>query len=109
MPSGPRLRAESGVIGDPKASTADVRSVSRRLPVLRELAALDSDQGNLMRGGTTSPNRPGRLWRRHGLNRDSYRRVSRQPAAWASSTEQNQRVPLLIFIWILAYQRLAGV
>ena len=38
-----------------------------------------------------------------------YRRVSRQPAASASSTEQNQRVPLLIFIWILAYQRLEGV
>jgi len=38
-----------------------------------------------------------------------YRRVSRQPAAWASSTEQNQRVPLLIFMLILAYQRLAGV
>src|ERR1700676_960940 len=38
-----------------------------------------------------------------------YRRVSRQPAASASSTEQNQRVPLLIFILICAYQRLVGV
>ena len=38
-----------------------------------------------------------------------YRRVSRQPAASASSTEQNQRVPLLIFISILAYQRLVGL
>ncbi|OIQ71460.1 hypothetical protein GALL_469240 [mine drainage metagenome] len=38
-----------------------------------------------------------------------YRRVSRQPAASASSTEQNQRVPLLIFISIFAYQRLLGV
>src|SRR5580693_3150706 len=37
-----------------------------------------------------------------------YRLVSRQPAASASSTEQNQRVPLLIFISILAYQRLVG-
>src|SRR3982074_1211219 len=38
-----------------------------------------------------------------------YRLVSRQPAASASSTEQNQRVPLLICIWIFAYQRLGGV
>jgi hypothetical protein len=38
-----------------------------------------------------------------------YRRVSRQPAASASSTEQNQRVPLLIFISILAYHRLVGL
>ena len=36
------------------------------------------------------------------------RLVSRQPAASASSTEQNQRVPLEIFIWIFAYQRLVG-
>ena len=41
--------------------------------------------------------------------RKRYRRVSRQPAASASSTEQNQRVPLLIFISILAYQRLVGL
>ena len=39
---------------------------------------------------------------------NNYRLVSRQPAASASSTEQNQRVPLLIFIWIFAYQRLVG-
>jgi hypothetical protein len=39
---------------------------------------------------------------------ECYRRVSRQPAASASSTEQNQRVPLLIFISIRAYQRLVG-
>ena len=39
---------------------------------------------------------------------ENYRLVSRQPAASASSTEQNQRVPLLIFISILAYQRLVG-
>jgi hypothetical protein len=38
----------------------------------------------------------------------SYRFVSRQPAASASSTEQNQRVPLLTFILICAYQRLVG-
>ena len=38
----------------------------------------------------------------------NYRLVSRQPAASASSTEQNQRVPLLIFISIFAYQRLVG-
>ena len=38
-----------------------------------------------------------------------YLRVSRQPAASASSTEQNQRVPLLIFILIWVYQRLVGV
>lgn len=38
-----------------------------------------------------------------------YLLVSRQPAASASSTEQNQRVPLLIFILIWAYQRLVGV
>ena len=38
-----------------------------------------------------------------------YRRVSRQPAASASSTEQNQRVPLVIFILIWAYQRLVGL
>jgi hypothetical protein len=38
-----------------------------------------------------------------------YRLVSRQPAASASSTEQNQRVPLVIFISILAYQRLVGL
>ena len=37
-----------------------------------------------------------------------YLRVSRQPAASASSTEQNQRVPLATFIWIFAYQRLVG-
>jgi hypothetical protein len=37
-----------------------------------------------------------------------YRLVSRQPAASASSTEQNQRVPLLIFILIWVYQRLVG-
>src|SRR4051795_3370214 len=37
-----------------------------------------------------------------------YRLVSRQPAASASSTEQNQRVPLEIFISIFAYQRLVG-
>jgi hypothetical protein len=37
-----------------------------------------------------------------------YRLVSRQPAASASSTEQNQRVPLLICILIFAYQRLVG-
>jgi len=37
-----------------------------------------------------------------------YRFVSRQPAASASSTEQNQRVPLLIFILIWVYQRLFG-
>jgi len=36
------------------------------------------------------------------------RLVSRQPAASASSTEQNQRVPLEIFISIFAYQRLVG-
>ncbi len=36
------------------------------------------------------------------------RRVSRQPAASASSTEQNQRVPLAMFILIFAYQRLVG-
>ncbi len=40
---------------------------------------------------------------------DFYRRVSRQPAASASSTEQNQRVPLEIFILICAYQRLVGL
>jgi len=38
-----------------------------------------------------------------------YLLVSRQPAASASSTEQNQRVPLLILISILAYQRLVGL
>ena len=38
-----------------------------------------------------------------------YRRVSRQPAASASSTEQNQRVPLAMCIWIFAYQRLVGL
>jgi hypothetical protein len=38
----------------------------------------------------------------------NYRRVSRQPAASASSTEQNQRVPFEIFISIFAYQRLVG-
>jgi hypothetical protein len=38
-----------------------------------------------------------------------YRLVSRHPAASASSTEQNQRVPFVIFILICAYQRLAGV
>ncbi len=38
-----------------------------------------------------------------------YLLVSRQPAASASSTEQNQRVPLATFIWIFAYQRLVGV
>jgi hypothetical protein len=38
-----------------------------------------------------------------------YRRVSRQPAASASSTEQNQRVPFEIFISIFAYQRLVGL
>ncbi len=38
-----------------------------------------------------------------------YRLVSRQPAASASSTEQNQRVPLLMCIWIFAYQRLVGL
>src|SRR4051794_29289693 len=37
-----------------------------------------------------------------------YLLVSRQPAASASSTEQNQRVPLATFIWIFAYQRLVG-
>jgi hypothetical protein len=37
-----------------------------------------------------------------------YRLVSRQPAASASSTEQNQRVPLAIFILICVYQRLVG-
>ena len=37
-----------------------------------------------------------------------YLLVSRQPAASASSTEQNHRVPLLTFIWIFAYQRLVG-
>ena len=37
-----------------------------------------------------------------------YRRVSRQPAASASSVEQNQRVPLLIVILICRYQRLVG-
>jgi hypothetical protein len=39
----------------------------------------------------------------------TYRLVSRQPAASASSTEQNQRVPFDIFISIFAYQRLFGV
>jgi hypothetical protein len=34
--------------------------------------------------------------------------VSRQPADSASSTEQNQRVPLLIRILIWVYQRLLG-
>ena len=38
----------------------------------------------------------------------TYRFVSRHPAASASSTEQNQRVPLLICILIWAYQRLVG-
>jgi len=38
-----------------------------------------------------------------------YLRVSRQPAASASSTEQNQRVPLLICILICEYQRLVVV
>jgi hypothetical protein len=37
-----------------------------------------------------------------------YLLVSRQPASSASSTEQNQRVPLLIFILIWVYQRLVG-
>ena len=41
--------------------------------------------------------------------RSHYRRVSRQPAASASSTEQNQRVPLSIFMLIRAYQRLVGL
>jgi hypothetical protein len=40
--------------------------------------------------------------------RQNYRRVSLHPAASASSTEQNQRVPLEIFISIFAYQRLVG-
>jgi hypothetical protein len=40
--------------------------------------------------------------------KSGYRLVSRQPAASASSTEQNQRVPLLICILICAYQRLVG-
>ena len=39
----------------------------------------------------------------------AYLRVSRQPAASASSTEQNQRVPLLICILIWEYQRLVVV
>ena len=43
------------------------------------------------------------------VRRSGYRLVSRQPAASASSTEQNQRVPLLIFISIFAYQRLVGL
>src|ERR1700680_3525595 len=38
-----------------------------------------------------------------------YRLVSRQPAASASSTEQNQRVPFATCILIWAYQRLLGV
>jgi len=43
-----------------------------------------------------------------GARLKNYRRVSRQPAASASSTEQNQRVPFEIFISIFAYQRLVG-
>jgi hypothetical protein len=38
-----------------------------------------------------------------------YLLVSRQPAASASSTEQNQRVPLAICILIWEYQRLVGL
>jgi hypothetical protein len=45
----------------------------------------------------------------HEATEDRYRLVSRQPAASASSTEQNQRVPLLTCIWIFAYQRLVGL
>jgi hypothetical protein len=44
-----------------------------------------------------------------GVRQYSYRLVSRQPASSASSAEQNQRVPLLIFILICAYQRLVGL
>ena len=43
------------------------------------------------------------------LEKKAYRFVSRQPAASASSTEQNQRVPLDILILIWAYQRLVGL
>jgi hypothetical protein len=46
---------------------------------------------------------------RNDAAHQSYRLVSRQPAASASSVEQNQRVPLLICIWIFAYQRLVGL
>ena len=56
---------------------------------------------------TPSPRLRGEGWGEEGRVR--YRRVSRQPAASASSTEQNQRVPLLIFILICAYQRLVGL
>ena len=51
---------------------------------------------------STSPRKRGEV------KKNSYRRVSRQPAASASSTEQNQRVPFEIFISIFAYQRLVG-
>ncbi len=49
------------------------------------------------------------IWSFGGVRQNSpYRRVSRQPAASASSTEQNQRVPFEICILIWAYQRLVG-
>ena len=50
----------------------------------------------------------GEVRKSFGAGFASYRRVSRQPAASASSTEQNQRVPLETFILIWAYQRLVG-
>ncbi len=52
---------------------------------------------------------PGQPCKERGeVEEHHYRRVSRQPAASASSTEQNQRVPFEIFISIFAYQRLVG-
>ena len=46
------------------------------------------------------------FYARGPVKKSIYLLVSRQPAASASSTEQNQRVPLLIFILIWAYHRL---
>jgi hypothetical protein len=49
------------------------------------------------------------FYARELVKKSTYLLVSRQPAASASSTEQNQRVPLLICILIWAYQRLLVV
>src|SRR4051812_42425958 len=82
-----------------------LRSPDERSDIRERKSARERSRGRCARPGYVRS----AFYAGGGQEESGYLLVSRQPAASASSTEQNQRVPLATFIWIFAYQRLVGL
>src|SRR5664279_1200919 len=104
VPCGFVWRRDAGEWREIQASLARFTGVASSFETPAEGGLLRMRSSTLMARSAATPRVSN-----HEATKSPYRLVSRQPAASASSTEQNQRVPLLTCILIWAYQRLVGL